>query len=1119
MADLSLSLADAQCTVLAQLGLSDPTHEITENGEDILITPSSTRATALTRPPGPRDQYVTGSVNNSPFHPGGLTVLHSKEDKQAPSIVPTIATLKQAPGVSRGIREPQLASKSSIEPSPPTDQDIPVLKAKIQKQTMEVSDKRRHISLRFDEVFNNPYLLGMVEEPGVEVTEVLSPEPEPDDTSRKVFTSAQSWAIEDTLVSGIGEFYEAIPEMAMEFPFELDPFQKQAILHLERNECVLVAAHTSAGKTVVAEYAIAMANKHLTRAVYTSPIKTLSNQKFREFQKTFNDVGLITGDVSVNPEASCLIVTTEILRSMLYKGADLIRDIEWVIFDEVHYINDIERGVVWEEVIIMLPEHVNIVMLSATVPNTMEFAEWVGRTKQKQVFVVSTLTRPIPLQHYLWAGKKLSLLVNATSTYQKAGYQKALKCSGGSDSKSKSSRSGGTQSGHWGPLIDHLKKKELLPVVVFSLSKKKCESSVTSLFSLDLNNASAKSDIHLMIEAALKRLQKSDRNLPQIQRIGDMLKRGIGIHHSGLLPIVKELVEMAFSKGLVKVLFATETFAMGVNMPTRTVVFNGLRKFDGVNFRDILPGEYTQMAGRAGRRGLDSFGMVIINCSSELPPEDQLRLMILGKPTKLHSRFRLTYNMILNLLRVEDLRVEDMIKRSFSENNAQKQAPLNQARLNEEKNILSQIEAEVVDIECILDDPRLIQDYYRDYHESSTLNSSLMNYILSKNHIRNRYMEPGRIVSISKGGLFEAPAVLLGYYPKFQYFTTVVKCPPGWTPPESIRIALTSEPVDNFWGPGYWVTTLRARDIVGIVRHSITVDEVAVVLDRREHVVMTLAEKLGKCFNYPSLDLASDLGINDLDFHDRYHEYQRILVSVIDSPCHSCVKLDSHFSSARRKYVAQERVEVLKQTLSDDNLDLCDEYKKRVKALQMLEYVSLENTVMLKGRVACEINTCESLILTEIILDNLLTPLTPQECVALLSTFVFQQRTDDFPVIEPNIAGTLEKVYAIVKKLALQQLASGVDITPEDYRDDNINAGLVAVVYEWAMGTQFNQICQMTSVEEGTIVRCITRLDETCRDVRNAARVIGDPQLYVKMEEASTLIKRDIVFAASLYIQ
>lgn len=212
------------------------------------------------------------------------------------------------------------------------------------------------------------------------------------------------WAVEVPGNDTVPDFAKLVPHPAYTWPFGLDNFQKQAIVRMERHESVFVAAHTSAGKTVVAEYAIAMCQKHMTRCVYTSPIKALSNQKFRDFRTRFDDVGLLTGDVQIKPEASCLIMTTEILRSMLYRGADLVRDIEWVIFDEVHYVNDADRGVVWEEVIILLPQHVNLVMLSATVPNTFEFADWVGRTKRKPVHVISTFKRPVPLEHYLFTG-------------------------------------------------------------------------------------------------------------------------------------------------------------------------------------------------------------------------------------------------------------------------------------------------------------------------------------------------------------------------------------------------------------------------------------------------------------------------------------------------------------------------------------------------------------------------------------------------------------------------------------------------------------------------------------------------------------------------------------------
>jgi superfamily II RNA helicase len=212
-------------------------------------------------------------------------------------------------------------------------------------------------------------------------------------------TDEPQWAVTSILKPSVFESMK--DSLAVQYPFELDLFQQQAVCRLERHENVFVSAHTSAGKTVVAEYAIAKALKNNTKAIYTSPIKALSNQKYRDFKLKFGveNVGIITGDVSVNPEAPCLIMTTEIFRSMLYKGSDTVRDIEFVVFDEVHYINDSERGVVWEEVIIMLPDRVNLIFLSATTPNALEFSEWVGRTKRKKVYVISTNKRPVPLHH------------------------------------------------------------------------------------------------------------------------------------------------------------------------------------------------------------------------------------------------------------------------------------------------------------------------------------------------------------------------------------------------------------------------------------------------------------------------------------------------------------------------------------------------------------------------------------------------------------------------------------------------------------------------------------------------------------------------------------------------
>jgi len=317
----------------------------------------------------------------------------------------------------------------------------------------------------------------------------------------KKSSEQDGWAV--TSLLPIRDFHTLVPNPAITYNFELDDFQKQAIARLERGECIFVAAHTSAGKTVCAEYAIALARKHCTRAIYTSPIKALSNQKYRDFKQKFgDDVGLITGDLQIGADSSCLIMTTEILRSMLYRGADLFRDIEWVIFDEVHYINDTERGVVWEEVIIMLPEYVSMIFLSATTPNTVEFSDWIGRTKRKPVHVIRTDYRPVPLSHYFYAGLKLHKVMEAKSGFIEKGWNDAAKALLPASERDKQQGGNGTKSGktgnkqataqpkrqltgskqaawqqsgtrqEWISLVKFLDREGLMPSVVFSFSKK-----------------------------------------------------------------------------------------------------------------------------------------------------------------------------------------------------------------------------------------------------------------------------------------------------------------------------------------------------------------------------------------------------------------------------------------------------------------------------------------------------------------------------------------------------------------------------------------------------------------------------------------------------------------------
>lgn len=740
-------------------------------------------STSLFRKPANRADFVRGAAGFFPFAPGGLdgvTAVAALEDQ-------VIQEEQQAKG-SRGSRLDRVidfSSRGGLLEIPPGFQrglDFEKSSRKVDEatarqvedslgrepETLGTSDDEPDVNDVFSEEHESGQsdlnerdegdidLLLPVEFPALEPHGILAAS-----TARK---GDKKWAHMVDVKKEISNFQELVPDMARIWPFELDTFQKEAVYHLENGDSVFVAAHTSAGKTVVAEYAIALAAKHMTKAIYTSPIKALSNQKFRDFRLEFHDVGILTGDVQINAEASCLIMTTEILRSMLYRGADLLRDVEFVIFDEVHYVNDLERGVVWEEVIIMLPEHVTLILLSATVPNTYEFASWVGRTKKKNIYVISTPKRPVPLEHYLWADKAMYKIVDADKKFLDKGWKDANTTMSGRDKSQPAAEPSGSANQHgtynarggrgqaqrggparagqqrggqqqrvrgqasrgpgniartgrgggrtsaaqdrntWVHLIQHLKKHDLLPACIFVFSKKRCEQNADALSNLDFCTASEKSAIHMTIERSIARLKPEDRLLPQIRRLRELLGRGIAVHHGGLLPIVKEVVEILFAKTLVKVLFATETFAMGLNLPTRTVVFSGFRKHDGRAFRDLLPGEYTQMAGRAGRRGLDPVGSVIIvnSNSDEAPPAATLKKMILGDPTNLRSQFRLTYNMILNLLRVEALKIEEMIKRSFSENATQALLPEQEKQVKLSESDLAKIKRQPCEV-CDID--------------------------------------------------------------------------------------------------------------------------------------------------------------------------------------------------------------------------------------------------------------------------------------------------------------------------------------------------------------------------------------------------------------------------------
>jgi superfamily II RNA helicase len=468
------------------------------------------------------------------------------------------------------------------------------------------------------------------------------------------------------------------------YNFPLDPFQQHAISAIARDENVLVCAKTGSGKTLVGEYQIYHSLNKGKRVFYTTPIKSLSNQKFYDLKKQFKDasVGIMTGDIKFSPDAQIVIMTTEILRNLLYKKgtttehlgltASISMDnLDAVIFDECHYINDKDRGTIWEETMILLPPSVNLVMLSATLDHPEYFAKWLGELKQKPIHLIETQYRIVPLTHNLLdRDYNLIPLMDAKEIYNEKTYMDWLRAQKGIQDDRKAyqkkvadARRAGFEGAVEGKVhtqgfvhqmnetIKMLEKQELLPALFFVLSRKQCEAYANKVEGTLLDTSDTAAVKHI-ITFHLHRHMKELEKVPQYHQIYDLLCRGIAFHHSGLLPLLKEIIEVLFSKGYVKIMFCTETFAVGLNMPTKTVLFAGFKKYDDQTggMRMLRTDEYIQMAGRAGRRGKDDKGVVIYLPDKEPVSPAEMKGMMKGNKPPIVSRMDFHYDFILKTI-------------------------------------------------------------------------------------------------------------------------------------------------------------------------------------------------------------------------------------------------------------------------------------------------------------------------------------------------------------------------------------------------------------------------------------------------------------------------------------
>ena len=934
---------------------------------------------------------------------------------------------------------------------------------------------------------------------------------------------------------------------ARAWPFTLDPFQQTSVYCIERGESVLVSAHTSAGKTIVAEYAIAQALRDGQRVVYTSPIKALSNQKYREFSAEFGDVGLMTGDVTINPSASCLVMTTEILRSMLYRGSEIMREVAWVIFDEIHYMRDKERGVVWEETIILLPHKVHYVFLSATIPNSMQFAEWISQIHAQPCHVVYTDFRPTPLQHYLFpqGGNGIHLVVDEKSVFREDNFQRAMGAlaeargddPGSADSgrgRKGQSRKGGA-GGNGGPsdiykIVKMIMLKHYNPVIVFAFSKRQCEGLALQMSKLEFNTDEEKDMVTTVFNNAIDALSEEDRNLPQIEHILPLLRRGIGIHHGGLLPILKEVIEILFQEGLLKVLFATETFSIGLNMPAKTVVFTAVRKWDGNEFRNLSSGEFIQMSGRAGRRGLDDRGIVIMMFDEKLEPA-AAKNMVKGEADRLNSAFHLGYNMILNLMRVEGISPEFMLERCFFQfQNAAS---------------LPQLETQLADAEArrdaiAIEDEAAIAAYYNMKRTLAQLDDDRQAVVRHPSYALP-FLQAGRLVYIRHGTLDFGWACVVSYQKRVpprgaenaqppaadaQYVVDVLlRAAPGTVVSRQNEIAPSSfsgiAPADGERADWVVVPVLltEVREISGI---RIFLPKDLRTRESRAQIGKNMGE-VHRRFPHglPHLDPVRDMKITDDGFKQLLGKIEILRGRLHELPvAQDKARLERLYAAYSAKREADEAADVLRERIAAANNVLqLDELKCRKRVLRRLGFTNADDIVEKKGRVACEISTGDELLLTEMIFNGIFNELTPEQCAAILSCCVFTERSEHPVRLKEDLAAPLRVLQDTARRIARVSVECRLPVVEQEYVQ-SFKVELIEAVLQWCSGASFADICKMTDVFEGSIIRAFRRLQELLRQMALAAKAIGNDELESKFEQSLTKLERpnSIIFSPSLYL-
>ena len=911
----------------------------------------------------------------------------------------------------------------------------------------------------------------------------------------------------------------AFAEFAAAFPFELDPYQRDGCAHVEAGSGVLVAAPTGAGKTVVGEFAVFLALREGRKCFYTTPIKALSNQKYHDLAERFgaHRVGLLTGDTSINSEAPVIVMTTEVLRNMIYAGSSTLRNLGFVVMDEVHYLADRFRGAVWEEVIIGLAPSVQVVSLSATVSNAEEFGDWLDEVRGG-VEVVLSERRPVPLYQHVMAGRRLydlfddvapTAVVDSAIGLPKGDVNPELVRLAKEESRfvrddsrrprgrrardriDRNAPSRGQEAPKLIPrrdgAIEKLDAEALLPAIYFIFSRAGCDQAVGQLLrsGIRLTNAAERTELDALAQSATTGLSPDDLDALDHATFAEALRRGIASHHAGMLPAFKECVEEAFVRGLVKIVFATETLALGINMPARSVVLEKLVKYNGEAHVDITPGEYTQLTGRAGRRGIDVEGHAIVLWQRNFDPRFVAGLAS-RRTYPLRSSFSPTYNMAVNMVaRVGREKARGLLEQSFAQYQSDRSV-VGLARAvarNTEK-----IAALWADAACDRGD---FTEYARLRAEVGRLEAEA-----ARSRRSDRRAESiSALLELASGDIIGVPSG------RHEGWAVVIDPGVGRDRANPSPLVMTEQrqvkklSLTDFPSPPVVAGRMR------VPKHF----DGASPKERR-NLAAAFHSKLAaldtRQSRYQPAAMDAEIAA----------EVARLRALITGHPCHACPDREVHARAAEKALRLEKDTADLRAQTERRTNTIANRFDKVCGVLSALGYLDQAGArVTDAGRMLARIYSELDLVTAEAIRAGVFDELDAAELAAVLSSLTYESRGGDArrPATMPN--RSTEVAQTMLRRIWREVRLLERDHKLEGGRDPDI--GFAEATFAWANGVALGDILDETELTAGDFVRWMRMVIDLLGQVADAA---GEGVVRDNAREAIGRLRRGVVDAAYL---